>query len=239
MSRTKRDTQRIMHWCKNGDLVLKNKIKDTILRENLHEERFLDSTLSSLNKHQSEEQKHLVNKRLQFEKRKQRSSSLDRSDLHGPHAEHERNRSFSDEAVHSKSHQNSRKSFSAKAKWQKAISTVRFAVRSKSGEKKTRAKPKATAVLPRIVQSRPKSKLSCTGHASKNNHLALPRIPSASTGNINCLEDPRFLRLQQILSLGEEKDEEGDQKSSRKTSREEDEYGMSNTWRSRSHTYHL
>ena len=181
----------------------------------------------------------MVNKRLQFEKRKQRSSSLDRSDLHGPHAEHERNRSFSDEAVHSKSHQNSRMSFSAKVKWQKAISTVRFAVRSKSGEKKTRAKPKATAVLPRIVQSRPKSKLSYTGHASKNNHLALPRIPSASTGNINCLEDPRFLRLQQILSLGEDKDEEDDQKSSRKTSREEDEYGMSNTWRSRSHTYHL
>ena len=227
MSRTKRDAKRIMHWCKNGDLVLKNKIKDTILRENLHEERSLDSTLSNLNKHQSEEQKHLVNKRLQFAKRKQRSNSLDRSDLH------------SNEVVHSKSHQNTRKSFNAKVKWQKAISTVRFAVRNKSGEKKTRMKPKATAVLPRIVQSSPKSKISCTGHANKNDHLVLPRIPSASTGNINCLEDPRFLRLQQVLSLGKDQGEEGDRKSSRKTSREETEYGMSNTWRSRSHTYHL
>jgi hypothetical protein len=238
---SKRDAQRIMHWCKNGDLVLKNKIKDTILRENLHEERFLDSTLSYLNKHQHEEQKHLVNKRLQFAKRKQRSQSLDRiGELHCPH-ESERNRSFSDESVHSKGNQNfSKKSFNAKVKWQKAISTVRFAIQCENGTKKTRVKPRE-AIFPSIVQSSPKSKPRCSGHASKTDHLVLPRIASGSARSINCLEDPRFLRLQQILSLGvgEDKDEERGRKSSRKTRREENEHGTSLTGRLRSHTYHL
>jgi hypothetical protein len=236
MSRTKRDAQQLMHWCKNGDLVLKNKIKDTLLRENVHEDRFLDSTLSNLNKHNNEEQRHLVNKRLQFAKRRQRS--LEKSELQHFHLL-ERHRSFSDGALHLKGDQKSHKrSFNAKLKWQKAISVVRFVVQSKSVKKKTRLRPRAATFLPSIAQPSPKSspKLPRRNANGNTNHLILPRIAPATTESKNCLEDPRFLRLQQILSLDENK--ESGQKSPRKPSKEEDGHG-SRAARLRSQTFHL
>ena len=236
MSRKKQNAQQLMHWCKNGDLVLKNKIKDTILRENLYEERSLDSTLSNLNKHQNEEQRHLVNKRLQFAKRRQRS--LDKGELHCH--EPERNRSHSDGAVHLKRDQKShKKPFNAKLKWQKAISVVRFMIQSKHGKQKTRMRPRAATVLPSIalVNTKSSSKLPCK-HACNKDHLVLPRIASATTENTNCLQDPRFLRLQEILSVGQDKGEEIDRKSSWKTGREENCHG-DRSGRLRSHTFNL
>lgn len=236
MSRQKRDTKRLMHWCKNGDLVFKNKIKDAILRENLYEERSLDSTLSSLSKYQNQEQRQLVNKRLQFAKRRQRS--LEKSELHNNFLE--KRRSFSDGALPLKGDQTShRKIFDAKLKWQKAISVVRFAVQSKSGKKTKRSRQTAANVLPSIIQANPKSSPKPPRKNTANdNHLVLPRIGSGTIESKNCLEDPRFLRLQQILSLGEDKNTETSERSPKNTNREWNGHGGP-AGRLRSQTFHL
>ena len=233
MSRTKRDPKRLMHWCKNGDLVFKNKIKDAILRENLYEERSLDSTLNSLSKHQNQEQRQMVNKRLQFAKRRQKS--LEKGELHNPFIQNRR--SFSDGALDLKEQQISpKKTFNPKLKWQKAISVVRFAVQSKSGSRAKWSRPRAATVLPSIVQaSNPKTSRK---NAARDSHLVLPRIGSGTIENKNCLEDPRFLRLQQILSLGEDKSEETSRRSSKNTNKKLDKHGGP-TGRLRSQTFDL
>ena len=233
MRRTRRNTQQLMHWSKNGDLVMKNKIKDAILRENLHEERSLDSTLTNINKHQNEEAKHLVNKRIQFAKRRQRS--MGKNELQ--HHFLERQRSYSDGALHLKDSQKSHKaSFNAKVKWQKAISVVRFAVQSKSGKRNTRLGQTELSFFPRIaIQSSPKASPKLRrSNVSDNKQLVLPQISSRRVGHKNCLDDPRFLRLQQILSLGDNKSEDGVRKSQNKNGGQVDKDG-----RLRSQTFHL
>ena len=233
MSKPKRDAKRLMHWCKNGDLVFKNKIKDAILRENLYEERSLDSTLSSLSKHQNQEQRQLVNKRLQFAKRRQRS--LEKSELHSHFLE--RHRSFSDGALPLEEDRTlHKKTFNAKLKWQKAISVVRFAVQSKSGKKNKRSRQRAATVLPSIPQACPKS--DPRKNAANDSHLVLPRIGSGTIESKNCLEDPRFLRLQQILSLGEDTDAKTSGRSPKNTNRECDKHGDP-AGRLRTQTFHL
>ena len=233
MSRTKRDPKRLMHWCKNGDLVFKNKIKDAILRENLYEERSLDSTLNSLSKHQNQEQRQMVNKRLQFAKRRQKS--LEKGELHNLFIQNRR--SLSDGALDLREQQISpKKTFNPKLKWQKAISVVRFAVQSKSGSRAKWSRPRAATVLPSIIQA---SNLKTSRkNVASDSHLVLPRIGSGTIENKNCLEDPRFLRLQQILSLGEDKSEETSRRSSKNTNKKLDEHGGP-TGRLRSQTFDL
>ncbi|XP_028393953.1 uncharacterized protein LOC114518203 [Dendronephthya gigantea] len=228
MSKRRRDGQQLMHWCKNGDLVIKNKIKDTILRENLHEERSLDSTLGSLNKHQSKEERHLINKRLQFAKRREKSLAEKKESQFY----FQRQRSFSDGDVHLKHGRVSHKrNFNAKVKWQKAITVVRFAVQSKA-EKKFGAKTGAGTFLPRIVQAKPNSSPGVPRKQVNDNNLLLPRIKSSTTEDTkNCMKDPRFLRLQEILCLSEDKKEK--KVSSGETTRDKDPERL------RSQTFHL
>lgn len=222
MSRKRWDGQQLMHWCKNGDLVIKNKIKDTILRENLHEERSLDSILGNLNKHQSKEERHLINKRLRFAKRREKSLAEIKR----------RQRSLSDGEVHLKDGQiRQKESFNAKLKWQKAITVVRFAVQSKS-ERKSKARTGAATFLPKIVQAKQNSSPGIPCRQVNDNHLHLPRIKSSTTVDIeNCMKDPRFLRLQEILCLSDDTKEKTG--SFGKTTRDKD------PGRLRSQSFHL
>lgn len=229
-----------MRWCKNGNLVLKNRVKDTILRENVHEEKFLGSTLSNLNKHQTEEERHLVNKRLQFAKMRTKSVGISEQ----LHHFRERKRSFSDGAIQmEKQHGQHRRKFDAKLKWQKAISVVRLVVQNNPNNNRTvrRQRPRQASFFPNIIESSPRLNPNCslTPHHRRNvankDHLVLPRVQTAT--NKNCLEDPRFLKLQEILSL-DNNDNSVSSKSAWRRMSKEDKDGR-NGGRKRSQTCYL
>lgn len=214
-----RSNGKLLHWTKKGDMILKNKVKEAILRENTYEERSLHTTLDYLDKHKTQKEKHMINKQLQFATIKHRT--LEKNNHFKPCLG--RVRSWTDGVLEDSElqnfdegglkldHQNSiGKQFNATLKWKKAISVVRLAVQSTSKNTRRRQlKEKQVSFLPPLAASRREEILHKRLRTSSNHtsDLALPAINKDEKHNRNCLEDPRFLKLQQILSQGKEKRE--------------------------------
>lgn len=192
-------------------MILKNKVGEAILRENTYEERSLHTTLDYLNKHKSQEERHMMNKQLQFATIKHRA--LEKNNHFKPCLGRERSWTDGDleqslEEGGLKDHQNSiGKQFNATLKWKKAISVVHLAVQSTSKDiRRKQLREKQVSFLPPLAASRTEQSQKRLRTSSKHtSDLALPAINKDEKEIKNCLEDPRFLKLQQILSQGKER----------------------------------
>lgn len=226
MSRKRKDNG-LLHWSKNGDMILKNKVKEAILRENTYEERSLASTLNYLDKHKTQEERHLINKRLQFAST--RRKSVEKNEL-----EFRRRRSFSDTALHTLTTRAGgeedegvqAKQFDAKLNWKKAITAVYFTVQNKSGNNQKQPKK---SVFPPLDNGRGKQNTLRVSRGLGNGDFVLPAIKQNDTKN--CLEDPRFQRLQQVLSSRSGSGKNCDKKGESQWDTRQARY--------RSHTYYL
>lgn len=207
---------KLLHWSKNGEMILKNRVKEAILRENAFEERSLDTTLDNLNKHRTQEERHLMNKQLQFAsiKRKTLEKNLQTKSLE-PLGPRSRQRRWSDSDVESgrlnkfkDSDYRNEKQFDAKLKWEKAISAVQLTVQAKAEKHETKQIKKRTAnFLPPLVNTR-RDHNRRRSVSYDNNGFTLPIIDEGNT--LNCLKDPRFLKLQEVLSQrGENSEKRG------------------------------
>lgn len=222
---------------KTGEMRLKNKVGNAILKENTYEDRALNTRLDSLSKHQFRQDKYMTYRQLEFatkqvsaqEERPRKMSgenkhsqgsdqslppidSRRRSNIVAPNIEEKRS-SLVGEAVGSKR---------AKGRWEKAITLVRVAVQNRpvqgSSGKTTGRKTSGTQARNEIV-----SKALDMNQVNQlppiNNKEGVLREPSSikkkplrkqpslpemlkisREKSQKCLEDPRFMKLEQCLS---------------------------------------
>ena len=223
---------------KTGEMRLKNKVGNAILKENAYEDRALNTRLDTLSKHQFRQDKYMTYRQLEFatkqvsasEERPRRFSNghqeskhaqvseqlppIDarrRSNIVAPNLETNRSGQGSEIAGNNK----------AKGRWEKAITLVRLAVQ-KRPSKEDNAKPlggqrrKISGAqitesgdldpnqLPPIHANEGTLREAVASSKRKPPLRKQPSVPEmlklSREKTQKCLEDPRFMKLEQCLS---------------------------------------
>ena len=219
--------KKLLHWNQKGELVLKNKVKEAILRENAHEERSLDSMLHSLDRHKIQEERYLENKQHLFattimkthEKHHLGTGSYREQQSRSPSLESlPRTQELDTGAQRQTNKPRANHKSEAKRKWTKAISAVRFAVREKSTSKSNnkRKEGKDSFTLPPLhheqqnggtFSRRLEHENTKHGKSRNDNKHARKSESSYNLPDIHkkeekkdFLQDPRFKKLEEALS---------------------------------------
>lgn len=222
---------------KTGEMRLKNKVGNAILKENAYEDRALNTRLDTLSKHQYRQDKYMTYRQLEFAT-KQVSASEERprtlpngqDDKHNQTSEQlppidTRRRSNivasnmeTNRSNHGGDVVGNRK---AKGRWEKAITLVRLAVQKREtneGSSKPvaghRRKISGTQAPDSLVldpnqlppihanEEIPREPVGSTKRkANLRKQPSLPEMLKLSREKTQkCLEDPRFMKLEQCLS---------------------------------------
>lgn len=218
---------------KTGEMRLKNKVGNAILKENAYEDRALNTRLDTLSKHQFRQDKYMTYRQLEFAT-KQVSASEERprplpngqesdreqlppidtrrrSNVVASNLETYRSNNGGEVVGHNK----------AKGRWEKAIMLVRLAVQKRErneGSTKPvtghRRKISGTQASESLVLDRdqlppinanerilPEPVGSSKRKAPLRKQPSLPEMLKLSREKTQkCLEDPRFMKLEQCLS---------------------------------------
>ncbi|KAJ7393374.1 hypothetical protein OS493_006345 [Desmophyllum pertusum] len=227
---------------KTGEMRLKNKVGNAILKENAYEDRALNTRLDTLSKHQFRQDKYMTYRQLEFAtKQVSASEERPRTLSNGQVGEQlppidTRRRSIVAPNLEASQRSNQGGEVvgndKVKGRWEKAITLVRLAVQNRPSNERS-AKPVAGQ---RRKISAPEWQSKDLDHpnqlppihaaegmlrepvgSSKRKQLlrkqpSLPEMLRVSREKTQkCLEDPRFMKLEQCLS---------DTKSLRETARQ-------------------
>lgn len=225
---------------KTGEMRLKNKVGNAILKENAYEDRALNTRLDTLSKHQFRQDKYMTYRQLEFatkqvsaSEERPRTLSDRRESKHAQVSElppiDARRRSLNIVATNLAETNRSNQGGEvvaggknrAKGRWEKAITLVRLAVQNRPS-KEASANPlaghrkKIPATQPPASEDLDLNQLPPIHAnegtlrepvASSKKKPALRKMPSvpemlklSREKTQKCLEDPRFMKLEQCLS---------------------------------------
>ena len=209
---------------KTGEMRVKNKVGNAILKENAYEERALNTTLHALSKHQNRQDKYLSYRQLEFATKQvseERARPRTRAD-NGKRKESGQllppvDTRTSSAEVNTSVNLLARKR--AKGRWEKAIALVRVAVENREPNKKNFlereiSKPPASdskhlnitsvSPLPAINSNSSVQKESLKSPRKKTLFRKQPSLPEmlklSREKSQRCLDDPRFMKLEQCLT---------------------------------------
>ena len=224
---------------KTGEMRLKNKVGNAILKENAYEDRALNTRLDALSKHQFRQDKYMTYRQLEFATKQvsaseerprtlsngQESKQVLNNEQLPPIDTRRRSNIVAPNLEAGRSNQSGELAGSNKAKgrWEKAITLVRLAVQNRPAET-ARAKPvagqrrKISGNQPPELQSNETDRNqlppihpnegifrepvgSSTRKPPLRKQPSLPEMLKVSREKTQkCLEDPRFMKLEQCLS---------------------------------------
>lgn len=218
---------------KTGEMRLRNKVGNAILKENAYEDRALNTRLDALSKHQFRQDRYMTYRQLEFAT-KQVSASEERPRTLSTESKHSQASDQSLPPIDSRRRSNvvaqnieeTRSSQGgeagtrnkAKGRWEKAITLVRIAVqkrpttqeygrttgrhRKTSGIPEMQAKGLNANQLPPINNNEAVLReISSVKKKPLRKQPSLPEMLRVSREKSqNCLEDPRFMKLEQCLS---------------------------------------
>ena len=222
---------------KTGEMRLKNKVGNAILKENAYEDRALNTRLDTLSKHQFRQDKYMTYRQLEFAT-KQVSASEERPRTLSNGQENKHNQASeqlppidtrrrsnivaSNSETNRSNHGEVVGSSNAKGRWEKAITLVRWAVQKRETKEDSCAKPVAGhrrkisgTQAPELVDLDPNQLPPIhtnegilqepVGSSKRKPPLrkqpSLPEMLKLSREKTQkCLDDPRFMKLEQCLS---------------------------------------
>lgn len=223
---------KLIRISKTGEMRLKNKVGNAILKENAYEDRALNTRLDTLSKHQFRQDKYMTYRQLEFAT-KQVSASEDRPRKMSVDSKHSQaseqstlppidSRRRSNMIVAPSHGGEASGNDRAKGRWEKAITLVRLAVQSRPGIEsgdKTGGHGRRPSGMQARAEQLHSNELDLNQLPPINTNEGVLREPSSTKKrplrkqpslpemlkknkekSQMCLEDPRFMKLEQCLS---------------------------------------